>query len=876
VFSAAILLSALSPFAVAQARASDGDACDAGLAALREGDFDAAREAFADPSPQEFDCSEAGLAILEAREAAAKNALEDCGTLIDEANAAEEADAPEARAKAVERCTVAVSLDRDSEEAQEALGKAEALGTEGETITDRIEEFSSDTWGVLERLFKVLGSWLVVLALALPLLAIAQLFVGRLGRKKLRGIRRTFREQRWLQLVSQTILGVALIAVLVGDWTLPNEAFRVACVVGAAMVLGASVRTMGVGGVIGFILGAGLLIAAGVVDTSVDAPENVLVIVGGALLLFLLLAWVRSQTSSIRIGPFAKEGGESEPPAVFGPLVAAEVLRLASSGRASVDIVDAGGSIPEFDTDALNALVGAESKLAGALSKLLNVLVRPSDYVVTGQLVEETTRGVGVTMQFKRGPRLIDAVTFYASTFRLQDEEAAAVADDSATSPAAKEEDGSASPRKHPELASAAAAWILTTVLRELTGDSEDVLRRAFDGATRWESIAFQLMGNRAFEAGDVKTAATLYALAVDADRGNRAARLNDASIRQRLPRKSQTLERLAYDSVELEARALLSDHAEDGKALHLRAAYLLIATLANRRSLPGQPAYERNRDEETILRVLTGEGDVPADEALAYGVLLDALREDAPAGWDEPGLEPLRLEAQSTLAAVQLEFGILDPSAEKLERRATSTMRGTYNLAAWKAKKSESLPGAERERLRKTSLRLLDSVSRVPELAAIARTDPYFRCLKDDPAFREIVGEPEAPGEDEPGLAAFLLIGEGLAKRLAGKGIGSFDRLRAKSVPSVVEALGGDASDSAVARWKSAAAMEAIPGIDVRRLNMLVLAGVSTLHELENKDAEQLAATLKPIALALSEPVPSALTVGGWIAEARAARQRA
>lgn len=868
---------------IAPARAVLGTTCDVGLEALQRGEFDAARAAFLNPTTDP-ECSEAGLAILEARMAASAAALKECTTLLKQAESESDQDRDQTLEEASSRCSMAVSLDPGSEESRAELKKVQDLQAEAdasETVTDDIERVSTESWDIVRRLLVAFGTWLVALAIALPLIALFQLWVGRVGRKRLGDIRTTLRRVPLVRLVAELSLAIALVGVLIGEGSFPDW---------AAWALGVPLAAIGIGGALFVANGAErnawflIPVAMGIVLVGAyqaASKGNAVIVVLAVIALLTLLAWVRAQTSSLRIGSFGDASGKIDPPSVFGPLVTAELVRLAKPGRTSIDIVDSPTTPPAFDADSLNALIGAESKLAGALSKILTALVRPSDYTLTGYLIEETSSGVGVTMQLKRGPRLLSAATLYAKDFQLATADAASADEGGATPDAAakgkddekrkedeKKDDTKATGAKHPELASAAACWVLASFTQELIDDVKSV-RIALDGASDWRSVGYSVVGARELEAGDVKKAGRLYARAVDADRHNLPARFGLAQARARMPHEDESLRRSALDAAARDAVGILREPTEEGfpppsEALRLRCAYLYIAALANARALEDNDDT-RARLAIAIRQALIGPATPGTDTALVRAEL-EATLTGEPQPGDETGMALLREQIASSLAALQLEFHAPAPAPGILTDRAMRTIRGRYNLAAHRSLESVNDAG-----LRAAALELLTDAAFVPELAAFARTDPYFEPLQGDPLFEELVGEAETKDEQEGGeLSAFILIGTDQARLLAENDIRSFEAIRAATVGEISDALGGEVPNEVIIRWKNAADLELVPGIGVRSLNLLVVAGVSSTAELAGRNADNLAAVLGSVAAALGRPTsPSAATVEAWIAAA-------
>lgn len=751
--------------------------CAVGFDALARGELMEARRAFVAPTVEDAECAAAGLSIVAAREQQAKLALEECKSTKTAAEDLTGSKRKEKLTAASSKCLEALLLDPQLEETRSTFAAievdlAEASASETPTVVDDLEEASNAAWDVLERLGALLAVALVVIAIGLPLLGAAQLVVGRSGRTWLRGTRDILRRNRWARTLGQLLLLVVLFGALVGSRDLPWWAFGalIAFGVGGLVVALWAIAKSPRENWAEVIIVLAILVLEVVVTLNREDEFSTPVAVTATAICFIILAWVRAQTSSIGIGPFGDTTGKTDPPSPFGPLVVAEVVRLARPGRAGIDVVDSPVATGELDADSLNALVGAESKLAGALAKILKVLVRPGEYVITGQLIEEAAGGAAVTMQFKRGGRLLSAVTIFSRDFEPVPAEGDGRKDGAGSAPMPKEPaegdakadgdttmDGGKGSLKHPDLAGAAAAWVVVRFLEELSGGSSGTVQRALEGARRWESVAYQLMAMRAFAGGDLEQAKVLYARAVDADSGNMPARLGLAQAGIRAPKEGtkfeiDALKRTADDSIEILAKV------GDSPSLALRSAYLHVAALANLRQLLDR-SEEKETLRERIVRMIGADAPPDSREALVWNVLR-SVAGDAPPSEAGLTLDQLRMKTWSALAPIFLEFQEKDD--ESLKRRARMTLRGTYNLAAYYA----SRPHLDRE-MRREALDLLARAAAVPEYAAFARTDPYFITLKGDPEFEAIVGKTTRAGDDAP-LSTVLVIGQHFAELLA------------------------------------------------------------------------------------------------------------
>lgn len=848
--------------------------CESGFLALQRGDLSAAKAAF-QAAPTDADCAADGVAIVESRERSAAAALTECNALLDKSKAPD-ADAELLLADAKERCQTATSVNPGLEDAQTALANViaaqKALDEPGST-TDEIEEFSTSAWDATKRLLSVLGLWLAFIAVAMPLLALIQLSIGRFGRTRLIDIRTQLRHRWWFRIGIQAFLIAAIIGVLVGEGTFPDWAAW-ALTGGIALLFLAEVTAPGgaESRMARSVVGVAAITAYWVILQVAPEGSAVTVLLGlGALA--TLLAWVRAQTSAIKIGTFTDTSGKADPPTTFGPLVVAELSNLERPDRRSLDIVDAPLSTGVLDTESLNAMVGTESKLVGALYKLASALTRPSDYVVGGSLIEETAGGVSVTLNLKRGPRLVAATTLRARDFRLPAKGNASAGKDADAS-TAKDGGGDATAAKHPDLATAAACWILASFTRELAS-SDAAVKDALNGVLDWRSVAYEAVGSRRLRSGDLVGAAELYALAVDADDGNIAARFGLAQASGRRPEK-ESLQVIAFKASATAAAAILQH--EPPPDIRLRCAYLYVAALANRN------AIEQDDEARTNIRWAIGAEDA-AEEAEADQVRAElvSVLNGTVQPRDASGRHLVE-QVRSSLAPLQMEFdtpsrrkGEVESSEDKKKREerrrlAQKTIRGKYNLAAWHSARPLEEEESEETRLDAVLGLMLDVVA-LPELAAFALTDPYFKNVRSETAFKEIVGTaPEADVLPMSELASFILIGKERAKRLSSVKVRSFAELAEKSDIDLRKALGDMApSADVIARWKDAAELAALPNLGVESLNLLTVAGVGSVAELATRDAVNLAALLDVAAGGLGRRnSPSVNTVRGWTSAAR------
>jgi hypothetical protein len=864
--------------------------CETGFLALERGDLEAARTFF-ESANVEPECRVAGLEVVQSREQAAKDALGDCDALLEKANAAAGNAARKVLDDAEERCLVATTLDPESTDAQAALAKvraAQKAAAEPPSTTDEIVNFSSSAWDVAKRLLAVVGTWLAAIVIVLPILAIIQFAIGRVGRVTVSELRLVLRQERGLRIAIEIVLAAAIIGVLTGQGHLPIWAAALLVIAGIAVSLSTARLASEPADKVAWGLIALVFLTILPVAIWLIPSGNGLAVAAGLAVLLIALAWVRAQTSALRIGVFGDASGKTDPPTTFGPLLAAELRRLVRPGRASLDIVDAALASAVVDADSLNAFTSPESKLLGAVAKVASSFARPSDYTVSGFLVEETDNGVGVTVQLKRGPVLLDAVTVFAREFALltelpQNESDKGAANDTKDGKAsADKENTDRAPAKHPDLATAAACWVLARFTEELLVDTE-AIREALNGVSDWRSVAYETVASRLLAAGEVVRAAEMYGRAVDADRDNLAAIFGLAQAGYRQPLKAEkSLEISALRAAAEDATSILQrSSAEDDKELRIRAAYLFVAALANEHALindePGQG--DRKLALRTCIgRVIDGDDEqapLSPGVELARGVLKPVL-DGQPDDVSNAVLDHLNTQAQSALAPLQDEFAdaeddqtALKDIAPALVQQANETLRGQYNLAAWYAK---SLPRAGEllQERRANCIQLLLRVTCLPELAAFARTDPYFIPMRTDPAFRQLVGTPPAVKVSGGELSEFVLIGKKRAERLANAGIMSFAELETKSAAQIRAAFPtGSLSDGLIERWRAASRLFMLPDLAVRGLNALTIAGVGSVEDLANRDPVELTKLVDAAAGGLDANEPSEGTVTGWVASA-------
>ena len=117
--------------------------------------------------------------------------------------------------------------------------------------------------------------------------------------------------------------------------------------------------------------------------------------------------------------------------------------------------------------------------------------------------------------------------------------------------------------------------------------------------------------------------------------------------------------------------------------------------------------------------------------------------------------------------------------------------------------------------------------------------------------------------------------IGPSYAEKLSAANIGNTDDLLklccdAKGRKATAEATG--ISEGQLLKWANMADLMRISGVGSEFSELLEAAGVDTVKELRNRNAENLAAKMTEVneTRKLTRTVPSAKTVDGWVAQAK------
>jgi tetratricopeptide (TPR) repeat protein len=525
----------------------------------------------------------------------------------------------------------------------------------------------------------------------------------------------------------------------------------------------------------------------------------------------------------------------------------------------------------------------SSNKVLAALAQVLQALTPATTYRVRGQVHrtgDEPVRGLSLTLH--RDRRTLDSVTLRPEAYEVADA-------------AQKAERPSAD-----DLALAGAAWLLVRLQRE-TGE----VTTGLAGASEWTSVALQVVAERRHRAGDLDSARKLFARAVDEDPKNRAAELGLLMLRLRLhagePAETGTAKRTLVRLARLrdrEAKVTSGELAETSgepaetdtakgdaevtsegqrrSALWLRASSAYAVGALNLRVLDPATDWE---DElpcpGKVLRDLVGAVD---------GLLTPAPRE--PRSWLKPRRDPLRefAEAIRPNVAILAAGGQLPrPSTanaghadadrppengrKALERKLADWQldgRARYNLACFHAQTGHL----------DRAIDALEEALESGELRSVARGDPTLEPLREGPhaaRFHRLVGGDRSRAPSRTVLGRYPWIGR-YAVELEHRGIVDLRQLEEATAEQQGRRLLAEElalEEEVVQLWHDRATLSRLDELTARRLELLVLAGVSSLQDLASRSPERLARTLRAFAAASGTPAPNDTDVRRWIRKA-------
>lgn len=549
-------------------------------------------------------------------------------------------------------------------------------------------------------------------------------------------------------------------------------------------------------------------------------------VVAASIGVAILIGWVAAQTSSLRFDKFAPD----ETGAQFGALLASQVFTLSADDPNDIDIVE-GIDSSAFDADTLNGLAGVDSKLIGNLVKILTTVFVPGPhYVVSGQLIASSAHGAQVSLQLKRSKTVVAAATVSCSDY---DPPSASQGDSSPASDTSEDLEseeaavdcGNCTPV---DLALPAAGWLVMEFQRSLNHGS---LSRVswFYGATRWQSFAYQLVAADYVNRGRLSIAQEMYARAVDSDMKNRAAQLGLALLHtrtlgsgSRLDARIRAHERSIKEMGDLKDQTALGD-----RAAYSEVALLMNALRLTRDRIGQQPDVEAitalNQSVETSCKRLSS--------------LIPELWRRVKAPHESRLRRELSQQMESAVASMCLEISCGDLARSDLIEAASSTLRGSYNLASWYASQCE--PSDANDDNAEKALEHLSYAAQLSYLAAFAQTDPYFECLRDRIDFAAVLGTETGSAIAPAPLAEISTIGMPYASKLSKESIESFEDLRKAKVGKVAEATG--VSIGVAAAWKKVAEIEGLPGLRPAQTDVLIACGIRSVEELSKASLNDL-----------------------------------